>query len=690
MGAVLRQIVELMTYDALSRLLSSATPGETTVKFAYTLTGQRQSMTDASGTTTYSYDSLDRLTAKATPEGALSYTYYPAGQVETIASSNANGVSAAYTYDDAGRLQTVVDNRLTGNNTATYTYDAADNLTTAAYPNSPINAPSAFTYDTLDRLIAVSTPVSSYAYTLGPAGNLTKAVEGTGRTLNWTYDGIYRLTNEAIAADPNNVNGSVGYILDPVGNRKSANSSLSGVNTSPTVTYTSDDELSTGEGETYDNNGNTLTTGGKTFTYDAENHLMSMTNGSNVVTMVYDGDGNRVAKTVGGITTSYLIDDVNPTGLPQVMEELVNGAVARSYTYGLDRISENQLVNGAWAASFYGVDGMDSVRQLTNSSGSQTDTYEYDAFGNMVNKTGPSENTYTPNNYLYRGEQYDPDLGLYYLRARYYNPVTGRFLSADPLASQGQRRYQYAGADPVNGVDPSGMDLIPLAMMAQYANRVQIPSMDIHSWCGTTVGGQIVGVLPWCGIIIPNIPFSLAPPHPCSSIPGIPAYRASYLCRYYKPMVAKASAYGVDPALPLGLGIESHFADPSYPHNMYNSTGDAFGMSNGNTDHPVHASGPEDDVNKLFSEPTARGCTDSPYGERMRGTWTNVDLFLQRLERLDTNNMPLTGPKDKNGNRHNLGCMYNDDPGKWIPFIKDGIKKMQHDIPFYLISQESD
>jgi YD repeat-containing protein len=202
------------------------------VSFNYTLTGQRQSMTDSSRTTTYSYDSLDRLTAKATPEGTLSYTYYPAGQVETIASSNANGVWAAYTYDDAGRLQTVVDNRLTGNNTTTYAYDAASNLTTAAYPNSPINAPSAFTYDTLDRLTALSTPVSSYAYTLGPAGNLTKAVEGTGRTLNWTYDGIYRLTNEAIAADPNNVNGSVGYILDPVGNRKSANSSLSGVNSS--------------------------------------------------------------------------------------------------------------------------------------------------------------------------------------------------------------------------------------------------------------------------------------------------------------------------------------------------------------------------------------------------------------------------------------------------------------------------
>jgi RHS repeat-associated protein len=186
------------------------------------------------------------------------------------------------------------------------------------------------------------------------------------------------------------------------------------------------------------------------------------------------------------------------------MEELVNGAVARSYTYGLDRISENQLVNGAWAASFYGVDGMDSVRQLTNSSGTPTDTYEYDAFGNMVSKTGPSENTYTPNNYLYRGEQYDPDLGLYYLRARYYNPVTGRFLSADPLASDGQRRYQYAGADPVNGTDPSG-DFV----LESYRPLIPIPVI-IHpfSWCLPGSNKPMAGFLPPCPVL---------PPPPCKN-----------------------------------------------------------------------------------------------------------------------------------------------------------------------------
>ena len=59
--------------------------------------------------------------------------------------------------------------------------------------------------------------------------------------------------------------------------------------------------------------------------------------------MVYDGDGNRVAKTVGGVTTNYLVDDRNLTGYAQVLEEIVGGAVQRRYTYGLDLISQKQV-----------------------------------------------------------------------------------------------------------------------------------------------------------------------------------------------------------------------------------------------------------------------------------------------------------------------------------------------------------
>ncbi len=439
-------------FDGVNRLLTR-TPdpslNESTATFTYTASGKFATSTDASGTTTYTYGSLGRLMAKATPEGTLNYTYDAAGHVASIVSSNPNGASVSYTYDTLNRLSTVVDNRLpSGQNTTTYTYDPASNLATATYPNG---LQSIFNYDSLNRLTAFATPVSGYTYQLGPTGNRTSANELNGRTLNWSYDGIYRLTNETISADPSNKNGVVSYSLDPVGNRLTESSSLSGVN-SGTFSYSVDDQLST---ESYDSNGNTLATGGNAYGYDSENRLTSMNSGA--VSIVYDAFGNRVAKTVNGVTTGYLVeDDVNPTGLPQVMDEIVGGVVQREYAYGLQRISENQVVSGSWTPSFYGYDGAGSVRQLTNSAGAVTDTYEYDAFGNEVNHTGT-----TPNNYLFRSEQYDPDLSFYYLRARYLNPVTGRFLSRDPNSGHFAipatlHKYLYASADPVNRIDPNG------------------------------------------------------------------------------------------------------------------------------------------------------------------------------------------------------------------------------------------
>jgi RHS repeat-associated protein len=434
------------TYDQLNRLLSRSTPGEAPVSFTYTATGKRQTMSDASGTTTYTYDNMDRLTAKATPEGTLNYTYDAAGHVASIASSNTNGASMSYTYDDLNRLTAVVDGNLNGSGTTAYTYDNASNVATVTYPNG---VQSTFTYDTLNRVSGLSSQPASYTYQRGPTGNLTGATESNGRTESWSYDGIYRLTNETISLAPSGKNGSVTYGLDPVGNRLSESSSLMDV-PSGSFGYNPDDELSS---ESYDANGNTIAAGGKSFTYDSQNELVSM---GSTVTLLYDADGNRVSKSVSGVVTKYLVDDLNPTGYPQVLDELTNGAVTRTYTYGLQRIDEEQIISNQWTPSFYGYDGGGNVRQLTNAAGAVTDSYEYDAFGNSFTVSGT-----TPNEFLYRGEQYDSDLGLYYLRARYYNPLTGRFMSRDPedrkvADPKTLHKYLYAGGDPVNRVDPRG------------------------------------------------------------------------------------------------------------------------------------------------------------------------------------------------------------------------------------------
>jgi RHS repeat-associated protein len=364
------------------------------------------------------------------------------------------------------RLSTVVDNRLpVGQNTTQYTYDPASNVATVMYPNG---LQSTYAYDDLNRLKSLN----GYQYTLGPTGNRTAATEPSGRTLTWSYDGTYRLTLETINTS------SVSYTLDPVGNRLSQTSSITGIPTA-NISYDADDRiLST---EQYDPNGNTTVSGGRNFAYDFENRLKSM-NGT-AVTLIYDGDGNRAAKTANGVTTRYLVDDLNPTGYAQVVEEVIGGSVQRTYTYGRQRINQNQLINGVWTESFFGYDGLGSVRQLTNSASAGTDTYDYDAWGNTVNTAGS-----TPNVYRYRGEQYDPDLNLYYLRARYLNPLSGRFLTRDPEAGRIKipatlHKYVYAGGDPLDREDPSGKDMffrdriaaltVPIIPFSQWITRME-------------------------------------------------------------------------------------------------------------------------------------------------------------------------------------------------------------------------
>jgi RHS repeat-associated protein len=204
---------------------------------------------------------------------------------------------------------------------------------------------------------------------------------------------------------------------------------------------------------------------------------------------------------VNGVTTKYLVeDDVNPTGYPQVLDELTSGAVTRTYTYGLQRISQDQIINGVWTPSFYGYDGGGNVRQLTNSAGTVTDTYEYDAFGNDVYHTGT-----TPNNYLYRGEQYDSDLALYYLRARYYNPTTGRFMSRDaedgvPTDPASLHKYIYAGGDPLGAIDPTGREALfqyAVKIIRKYGPQLTLLAncgraiYSIYQLIGTALGGGV-------------------------------------------------------------------------------------------------------------------------------------------------------------------------------------------------------
>jgi RHS repeat-associated protein len=452
-------------YDPLNRLLSKIPDpalGNPTVTYGYTATGKRDFMSDGSGTTVYHYNERDELQDKTTSVGTLSYGYNPNGSVVSIQSGNPNGVSVQYRYDALNRLDRVIDH---GAGTTFYAYDPAGNLDHFTYPNGVQHV---YDYDALNRLKSVgiyntaqpSTALASYDYTIAPVGQRTSVHENTGRNVNYLYDNLHRLARETITNAPQGINGVVNYIYDPVGNRQTRTSSVTGI-ANQSFVYDANDRLTS---DIYDNNGNTVS---GTITqppgntpevvsdaYDFENHLVNRNNGS--VQITYDGDGNKVRETANGHTVSYLVDDRNPTGYAQVLDELTDGAVTRTYTYGHDLISQDQSIGNNWSLSFYGYDGHGNVRLLTNSAAQATDTYTYDAFGQLLQSTGS-----TSNDYRYSGEQLDPTLGLYYLRARYLQISCGRFWTADSHVGNGAEprslhKYVYGDADAVNRTDHSG------------------------------------------------------------------------------------------------------------------------------------------------------------------------------------------------------------------------------------------
>ncbi|HEX9047426.1 MAG TPA: RHS repeat-associated core domain-containing protein, partial [Verrucomicrobiae bacterium] len=148
-------------------------------------------------------------------------------------------------------------------------------------------------------------------------------------------------------------------------------------------------------------------------------------------------------------------------------EHTAAGEVSRVYTYGNGPLSQQQLINGQWQTSYYGRDTHGSVRYLTDATGQVTDNYDYDAFGNVINQSGN-----TPNTRLFSGEEFDPDLGMEYLRARYRDPQRGRFWTrdsfegdlADPASRHG---YNYCQNNPVNAIDPSGHETLMEVGMAE-------------------------------------------------------------------------------------------------------------------------------------------------------------------------------------------------------------------------------
>jgi len=291
-----------------------------------------------------------------------------------------------------------------------------------------------------------ATPINQADYLYNAVGNRTSLTDKRGPQA-FGYDALDRLTT---ATHPLTLDQAFSY--DPVGNR-TTNASLYNIGNQLT-----EDANFTYE---YDLNGNltrkTFKSSGNrvVYSYDAENRLIrvdefaagSSTPGA-TSTYRYDGLGRRIEKVGAGLTRRYVYD-----GEDILLEYDGSNTLLARYTHG-PGIDEPIAMTRGGSTFFYHQDGLGTVTELTDSTGTTAQSYAYDAYGNIIQQTGSVENPYT-----YTGREFDAETGLYYYRARHYDPRTGRFLQKDPIGFDGGdlNFYVYVGNSPLQFVDPYGL-----------------------------------------------------------------------------------------------------------------------------------------------------------------------------------------------------------------------------------------
>lgn len=445
-------------YDQDDRLIRKSWPGGGTAAITYTANGQRASVVDARGTTLYTYDSRDRLIELVQPDGRkLTWSYDAAGNRTAVTAQVAGQtLETRFSWDPLDRLDTVTDPE---GRVYDQDYDPAGNRTALTFPNG---LRTDFAYDSRDRLTGLRTDkagtgaVLSFDYRLGAAGHRLRVDEQDGTRRDWTFDGSWRLTGEAVSGT---APAATTFSYDPVGNRLSRSEVQGGSTAETAATYDLRDRLATLDGAawTWDANGRLTAAAGAVYQWSLEDRLVRIEQADGtVVTHEYDVDGvlqsTRTTRPDGASEVrSYLVDVQGD--LSQVLAETDEaGQLVAWYVRGEGLLG----VLRPGGDRFYHADALGSVRALSDERGEITDRYSYAAFGELRSHTGSDANPY-----LFAGERVGPG-GLVYLRARWLDPVTGRFLSADPYPGvpndpRSLHGYLYAHLDPVDNVDPTGL-----------------------------------------------------------------------------------------------------------------------------------------------------------------------------------------------------------------------------------------
>ena len=454
-----------ITYDSLGRQFTQSN-GIATSTFAY------DPATLSLDTETLSYD----LNADSTPDlvRVLDRSQDTLNRSTGFQLKDGTTVEAAasYGYDLAGRLNRV---------DPAYPLPTGPAFTYAFVTNSgslvnTVTGPAhngTNTWETTRDVLALkenkvgTTVISSYDYSVNATGQRTDVSQaGTAfaaaRGITWGYDSLGQVTK----ADHNTDNTfDRAYQYDAIGNRIEAINGATTVTGTPNYASNSLNQYS-GVGAlnpTYDFDGNATAyplpvapSSNSTLVWDAENRKISDIVGTSTNTYLYDSQSRRIAKTVGGTTTLYLYDGWNS------IAEYSGTTLSKTRLWGIDLSGGQQGAGGVGGLlmekqgsnSYYpSFDGNGNVSEYLDSAGVVTAHFEYDPFGNTV------VNTDTAGLFSYRfsTKPLDPETGLYYYGYRYYDPITGRWPSRDPIGEMGGANlYGFVTNNAISGVDHLG------------------------------------------------------------------------------------------------------------------------------------------------------------------------------------------------------------------------------------------
>ena len=321
------------------------------------------------------------------------------------------------------------------------------------------------------------------------------------------YRNLNRLTN---ATHPQPENTTELFTYDTTGNRLNSHISSS-------YTYDANNRLLEDNQYqyTYDNNGNLTQKQDKstaevtTYTYNSQNQLIRIDFPDlTYATYAYDGLGRRIQKNNNSSITKYIYDNED------ILFEYdnTNTPITR-YTHG-PGVDEPLIMERGGSSYYYHSDGLGSIVAITDSTGNIVKSYTYDSFGNIVDEEGVLLNTYT-----YTSRELDFESGLYYYRARYYDPFIGRFLSEDSVSGFIElpltlHKYLYCYDNPINYTDPNGelasfviaviiggiiagVDLGSYRLAEKYYNQQYGVDITAHeTYAKKAIFGAIVSVIP--------------------------------------------------------------------------------------------------------------------------------------------------------------------------------------------------